>query len=387
MKHKLLLSFALAFVLAAAVGCKDSKKAAQSEATTVPKPTQPPAAIASAKPKVVASKPQPAPPPLDTMVLAETFRVKPPASFGSDQISSGTAVEFLVAGGAGQFLVVDTGEIYRVSVRAAHNGSRKLSLGDDSKGRWFYALPEAGTYQVLYAPIGTPAIKFSWLNINDPLTDPGIKPDQISIEFGSFAQKNDLRVTPYVLNDDEDYWESWPTHLAVESSDFEFRIMAVAYYEKLFEKDKRMTALQSSLRAKGKNADVRQLPYPEYKYGGLNLWAQPELLEGDGWRGLRWIAGFAQDISCAWEMGGQTLAYYFEGISNDGRFFILVRARVSNSALFQRFGEDCAAAESEVRNPNLNAVFQKDVIGAKPSSFEPNFNQLDAVIRSLKLQR
>lgn len=80
-------------------------------------------------------------------------------------------------------------------------------------------------------------------------------------------------------------------------------------------------------------------------------------------------------------MGGRGLGYYFEGISNDGRFFILIRAHVAPStALAQRFSEDCA------RNADMNAVFRKDVTAADPASYQPNLDQLDAVIRSLKLQ-
>src|SRR6266700_2412889 len=110
MKPRLLLSLALAFVLVVMIGCKDSKKTAQSEpAPQTQKPVQPPATPTPANPvtAVVKAMPHAAPPPLDTMVPTKTFQLKPPASFSSDQVSPGNAVEFMVEGDADRFLVVD----------------------------------------------------------------------------------------------------------------------------------------------------------------------------------------------------------------------------------------------------------------------------------------
>jgi hypothetical protein len=215
------------------------------------------------------------------------------------------------------------------------------------------------------------------------MVEPGIKPEEVSVDFGGLARKEELAVAPYALNEDEDYWNSWPTHLAVEHRDFEFRVMTVAGNKNVFKKVERMTALEAALRAQGqgKSADVKKLPYPVYRDGGLNLWTKLQFLEGDGWRGLHWIASLGDDISCTLEMGGRGLGYYFEGISNDGRLFILIRAHVAPStALAQRFGEDRAW------NADMNAVFRKDAAAADPASFQPSLDRLDAVIRSLKLR-
>ena len=193
-----------------------------------------------------------------------------------------------------------------------------------------------------------------------------------------------MAIAPLDINEEsEDYWESWPTHLAVVHDDFEFRIMRVAAYKKVFKESQRMTAIEAAIRTHGKGADVEKLPYPVYRGGGLNFWTQPEFVEGDGWRGLRWIGGYAQDSACGPDVGGQELGYYFEGTSNDGQFFILLRSHISSAALAQLFGKDCHQASSE---GGVNAVFQKDVRAMSAASFQPNLDQLDAVVRSLKLR-
>jgi hypothetical protein len=315
----------------------------------------------------------PAPVPLASVTPVKSFQVQPPASFSNDQLPGNSPVEFQVQGRAGQVLVVEAPEIYRVLVRPPSDGG-PLKVGGDNEGRWFYALPQTGTYTVLYAPTRSPQIAFSFLNPADPKADPGIRPEQVSIDFGQFARKEDLRILPYDLEDGEDYLNSSPAHLGMENEKLEFHVIPVAGYSQIFKKNQPVEGLAAGLRSGGKNISIKKLPYPVYKDGGVNLAAPPEMLEGNGWRGLRWIAGFGQDVNCRSPLGGQKLAYVFEGISNDGRYFIMLRAPVSHPETRTQLSQACI--------PEI----ERNLAAYPPGSFRPDIEKLDAVIKSLKIQ-
>jgi len=325
------------------------------------------------------------------MVPVKTFQVKPPASFGADQIPLGSAVEFDIQGAAGRFLSVDGNELYRTLVQL-RGSSSELSRGGDNQGKWFYALPETGTYRVLYAPTLAPEIKFSWLAADDPITDPGMKPEQFSIEFGNLGKGHHLVVAPYAFFDDMGVLSSWPTHLALETKEFEFRIIPTAGYKKMFPKDQDLALLERAITDGGKSARVETLPYAlrEESCGYITSFRH-ESLEGEGWRGLRWIGGFGGDESypsCG-------LGYVFAGISNDGRYLIILRADISHPdqkrLLPPRHINGTPPNTWESSDPKVETEMrlrlEKNLAGAPPSSFSPNLDDLDAVIRSLKIKR
>jgi hypothetical protein len=385
MSNRLFLQGILTLLMAVfCIGCKSSPKEAKSGPSGTPTPaTQPSAKVQVApvqegNPVVQGKGSTPASSPLDTMVPVKTYKVEPPASFVGDQIPEGQAVEFDLAGNAGQFLRVNVGEVYAVKIQPP-GGGQILRPGGDSAGNWYYALPRTGVYKVLYSPPDHSEIKFSFLAANDPLADPGLTREQFSIDFGEVT-KDPLAIVPYALHEDEDYPDSWPTHWAVESQAFEFRIMTVAGYKKLFGEYQALDALAAVLHTGGKAGQLDKLPYAVFQGGALNMSARRELFSGDGWHGLRWIGAFGQDIACT-----QDLAYVFEGTSDDGKYFVLVRAKIENPEAESRFGSECAAAIKESRDPDLDQIFERDMAAAA-DSFKPHLNKLDAVIRTLKFQ-
>ena len=314
------------------------------------------------------------------MIPVKTVDLRLPAEFNENSIPLGQAVEFKLAGNAGQFLCINAFDMYRIAVQPP-GGGPALKFGFGPEGIAYYVLPQTGTYRILYAPVRQADIKFSFLAADDPITNPGVKPEQFSVDFGA-TTKQQLSVVPYTFDDGEDYLDSWPTHLGVVSDSFEFHIMTVAGYKKMFGEHQYMDNLTAVLRSGGtqltmhKSPSYYTIPYPVYKDGGMNMTARRQSLSGDGWRGVRWIGAFGQDIGCT-----QDLAYFFEGISNDGKYFVLIRAAIANSGAEQRFAQDCSTS----RDPELDAIFERTMTGAEPASFTPNLNDLDAVVKSFKI--
>lgn len=240
-------------------------------------------------------------------------------------------------------------------------------------------------------------MEFSLLAGDDPMITPGIKPEDISIDFGPLAQKKDL--APVFFGQWEGYEDEWwPSHWAVEKK-VEFRIMQVAGYKAVFagHDEKGDLEVMENLEAALKPgatipADVA-LPYPAFGDVGLNFSTRPQLVQGDGWRGLRRISAFSQDDGCIF--GPETfLGYVFEGITDDGRFFILMRRGVSNRSVGVLLQKECTEGTNSYdsrSDPFLKNVmpklFDKAISEADPASFKPRLDQLDAVVRSLKIRR
>jgi hypothetical protein len=317
-------------------------------------------------------------------------------------------VEFSVPANAGQLLRVKMNEtqdahfrydevkgaLFSVKARLPGTGSPELDAGaeDCYSTTWLYTLPQTGTYQVVFDRGGERlGIAFALLDNSDPVAGPGIKPEQVSVDFGVFAQ-GQLAAIPYNL--ECGVGDSWPSHLGMKNRGFEFRIMPLTGYKAIFKQDRGMELLEAALQKRVKDASAVGLPYPGYGDSALNLATQPRFFQGDGWRGLRWIGAFGQDVSCGFALDGQDSAYVFEGLSDDGRFFILMRAAISNPAVGRQLNQDCVTALDATPKRNIDelfkkdmpAIFERDMAAADPASFQPNLDQLDAVIRSLKLK-
>jgi hypothetical protein len=387
----LLLAWTLV-LFTAAIGCRNANTATQARPTASPTP-----AAEAQKPAQT-----PTPSAQAEAVPAAPIQVKPPASFTPDQLPQNQSVHFTVAGSAGQFLLVkvklgvgDPRESVWVQPPGSTSGPLDaLQKGGDCSGDFIYALPQPGIYQVEFDSAGREAtINFSLLAADDPMVDTGIKPEEISIDFGSFAQRDRIAPVPYAVGCDEGD-EPWPMHLALDNGHFEFRIMQVSGYRKVFETDpdggRAMTNLEAALRPGGKAIANNKLPY-EYKdrWGAHIMSARYEFLKGEGWRGLRWVSGQGGDE----DYPSLGLGYMFEGLSNDGRYFILIRADISHPDQkrlrppSQINGTPPKTWESPgPHGKEARLQLEKALAAADPASFQPSLAELDAVIRSLRLK-
>jgi hypothetical protein len=118
----------------------------------------------------------------------------------------------------------------------------------DCSGNFVFQLPETGSYQVGFdPPAQASGLKFSLLASDDPMVDPGLKPDQISIDFGSFTKSKQMKFVPFgQFKGCVDDWE--PSHWALDDNRVEFRIMQVAGYKKVFGPDSSMALLESTIK-------------------------------------------------------------------------------------------------------------------------------------------
>lgn len=397
MKNRLLLLLFTIALLFCGSGCRRSAPAASF--TPTPAPSATPAAQTQASPQqqVAATvdavgKPDPD---LETAVPVKIFEVKPPASFGSDQFPEQGAFEFKIAGTAGQALHVklDHGWYEYALVEPLGDSKRLMIPGGDELGNRLYVLPKTATYRVVVQRTEiedryprVPAIEFALLDISDPLVDPGIRPEQISADFSQFAPQGKWNLVPY-SHFEGDASDFWPSHLALQDGKFEFRIMPIDGFRRMVSTAD-IDNLQSALRADGAGGNPRKFPYASYGDAALMIATRPKLIQGDGWRGLRWIGVYAQDSGCFFS----DFSYIFEGITEDGKFFTRMQAGIANSQaaknLTQRCGvESKAPTFDDFFEKQMPVLFDKELSNAEPASFQPNLDRLDETVRSLKIRR
>ena len=300
-----------------------------------------------------------------------------------------------MAAGPDQFLLIRVNDArlateaeYSILVQPPEANSLPLNPlreGGRCASTWLYKLPTAGTYRVTFAPKGVShGLDITVLASRNAILDSGIKAEQIAIDFRGFAQKSQMHLAPYKSGDacDIDDLQA-PAHWVVENGGFELRIMPLAGLKLLSLPDDPIYNLEDAVRRNQTVADAQKLPYPSRDDSASVMTARQELLVGNGWRGLRWIGGYAQDGD--YPVG---LGYVFQGISDDGQFFILVRASISHAqqqrdvAELEKANSNNAATETRMR-----LLLEKTLTVAAPDSFRPNLGELDAVVRSLEFRQ
>lgn len=391
MTNRLFVLFALTFALLFS-GCKSSAPSSMAPTTVA----TPPAVPGGGQPST--SPPQSKAPPglkgqasVYSMTPIRTLEVNPPASFAAGELPLNGPIEFKVRGNAGQFLLVHV-SLNNPPVTAQLPGTRGQLLrgGGDCNRNNLFLLPQTGSYRVLYLAGQWQAnVDFTLFDSNDPIVGPGIRPEQVTMDFGRLAQGPLMAVPYHVFCGEGD--ESWPTHLALESDKLDFRIMPADAYKRMAMFDPGVAKLEAILRPGAQLAVGQNVIFDHrFHWGAYILSARPQLIVGEGWRGVRWIAGFGGDE----EYPRQGLGYVFSGMTNDGRYLFFLSADISHpdqkrlqppTKTYGTPPRTWEGSDPEKDSP-ARMELEKSLNSVDPASFQPNLDQLDAVIRSLKLK-
>jgi len=357
-------------VLLFAAGCRKSPSAAQSQHSSA-------AGSPIATPTFAPATSEPA--------AVVTLQVKPPASFSSREIPQDGHSDFLLQGNAGQLLRVVVREKsgldapYDLSVRSMTGAELKREDygGAGCIGGEDYRLPETGDYRVRLAPLGAQlTISFSLIEKHDPMLDPGLRPDQVSIDFGEFGRNPRSRDFTQLCAD-----ETRPAHLVRADGLPTIRIMQVAGYNSRFGNEAEMSRLAALLSTNDSPPNFNTLPYEHST--PYSFWVEQESIKGDGWHGLRWVEGQLPKG----DYDG-SLRYVFEGLTSDGRIFIWFYANLQhpefNHVVYGKQDSDTPVPKTASA---VRELLEKELASAGPDSFSPNLKKLDAVVSSLKVRQ
>jgi hypothetical protein len=319
---------------------------------------------------------------------AKTFQVTLPASFSADQVPANEISEFLVAGEANKLLRIEVKEDttraqqQEIAAQVAGGALLKPVTQYECPDEELYPLTQGAMVRVVYSPHGHKnALRFSFVDKSDPMLNAVLTPQQVSIDFGGLGQETGIEVEPYIHSCG--VGSSWPSDLVVKSHAGWLRIIQVEGYKRVFPNDVAMQVLVSSLSQRSNPTDANKLPFADDDDAAIVMTARPEWIEGQGWKGWRWIEGSSQDGAYP---GG--LGYTFEGVTNDGRFFLRMIGQISHPELKRldpiNVLEEGARGKAEREN---RLLLKKIIVKADPASFTPNLNDIDTMIRSIRIQQ
>jgi hypothetical protein len=376
----------LCVVLAAFCGCRKS-----SPATEQPKPS---AAVAPTpnpaqnQAQSEAAANEETPDELLTRHATRTFQVVAPAAFSADQVPANEISEFLVPSHAGELLLVEVKldesrgpEPILAARMAGDSTALKAADPDFCRDEQSYPLLQDGTIHVVYDPKGhKDSLRFNLVKKDNPMLSVGLTAEQVSINYGNLGQKKDAKVEPYLHSCE--VGSSSPASVVLQSHAGWLYVMQVQGYKNVFFDDPSMQVLISSLERKAPPLDANKLPFAYDGDAAIVMTARPEWMDGQGWKGWRWIEGSSQDGDYP---GG--LGYIFEGVTNDGRYFLRMTGQISHPELkrldTENISDEAARDKAEKEN---NQLLKKSLEKAEPTSFTPKLNDIDAMIRSILLK-
>ncbi len=311
----------------------------------------------------------------------------------SREAPPGGAEEFTLAGQAGQTLLVQFSAVNlaeggdQIAVYAPGESEKlpnSLDQGDSIQyTHWLNRLKRTGVYRIAIQrkTPGKYDIEFRLLEPSDPVVNPGIK--GISGDFTVLGGPPKFAVRalqPEIM----EFSQKLPA--AFEAANERFYI-AIRHLEGM----RRMSnwpdidkILESAVRPHAPLDEIALLPTsggPEAEY---KLLLRPKALEGISFRAVRWLGKCVPEQDESWD----PFDYHAQGISRDGRFYLLVLVDISHAATraLQQKIIDQNIPSNENRLKTMKEEAERRMTSARPSSFEPDLDRLDAMVRSIRLR-
>ncbi len=288
---------------------------------------------------------------------------------------------------------VDALRVYLVDAK----GSKDLATPEDYEScldwRWINVLPTSGVYHIVVRTQSEIRyrLRVSLLNPHDPLFDPGITADRISIASGLFPPGSRLTLKTFGPSDYSNYCTplpidgDLPAHLCLEDKHAWLGIMSVEGLKRA-NPTWVMDGDLGELERITPNALPLKPLFSGYDDTPLAHWGRLEYFEAKSWRGLRWLAEYYPENDGL----HNPLMYVFAAISTDRKYFIWFRADIdylnAPPDLSQLTDEQRARLDDPKTWENFQSKVKIALTNASPKSFKPDLDQLDAVVRSLELR-
>jgi hypothetical protein len=300
---------------------------------------------------------------------------------------AGLRESFAVRASAGQTLLVElnigepksgTGE-EKIQVYGPGGAEVESGLGAGTYSTWMDMLPRSGTYRVtLLLVMKEPyVLRFSLMEPHDPRLDVGINGSRISIPLlGKEMTWKREEFFPVI----QDLAEVGPDHLVASVGDVWVFVMSVEGVKRTWwvadEGARRVARLEAALKSSVVTGSPQELPGGANDHAALVFFACKKVIEGPGLRAVRWIGSYDQTDSGPMN----PMAYAADGISRDGRYFVMIRGDVSHPAVpkpTDSFDPD--------RIKDLREKLARKLDAAPETSFTPGLDKLDKIVRSFSI--
>jgi hypothetical protein len=237
-----------------------------------------------------------------------------------------------------------------------------------------------------------PAGRTSDLQPTQPTAQPTSgAPAGITLEYSAVAQNLTIEtVAAAPANPDAPYWEGTPKYRCltlqgypVVNHQFEPQIFVypVADLAKANETAGKGAADLQTLLQTRQAGD--QLPFLPLSNAAQVLHAQVQYLDFKDGKGVRLLTQLAQGMVA---VNNHELIYTFQGLTNDGKYYIAAVLPVTNPVLpaSSKLSDEQAKALNDYPAYRSGMI---TLLNQQPSgSFTPDLNKLDAVIRSIEVK-
>ena len=259
--------------------------------------------------------------------------------------------------------------------------------------RWIGVLPTSGVYHIVVSRRSEKRyrLRVSLLGPHDPIFDPGMAADHVSIAAGLFPPGSKLTLKAFDPADYTDYCSplpldgDLPAHLCLEDKHAWLGIMSVGGLKKANPTWVMDGDLEELERVTPSTVPLKPL-FSYYDDAHLAHWGRLEYFEAKSWSGLRWLAQYCPEN----DQLHNPLMYMFAAISKDKKYFIWLRADIdylnAPPELSQLTDEQRARLDDPERYETFQGKVKTALTNASPKSFKPDLDQLDAFVRSIELR-
>lgn len=281
-------------------------------------------------------------------------------------------------------------EVRVVPAKAKDSQALASSLPSDQlPWYWMSVLPNSDLY---YVSVHRPSRKRYSLRVtlmaaHDPRLDPGISVDRVSMNKDLLPKGQTLELKPYEPESFCELSDAWPAHLSSEGLGFELQIMSLDGLKKAWWGNPGGQEEISRLEVALRDSEAPSTPpLAVFEDAALAYRGKLEIVESGSWRGVRWIAAYRQDRGPV----DNPLRYIIEGISRDGRYFILISHGVEYLSPPKDLSHLSDVEIMRLDDANRFRSFQQRVnsaLNAAPAdSFKPSLIELGAATGSLELR-
>jgi hypothetical protein len=295
---------------------------------------------------------------------------------------------FAVTANAGQTLLVEMNlgelgpEVDHDKIQVSGPGDAIVEPGPatDPPLDWISVLPRPGTYLVtVLRGVKKPyVLRLTLMEPHDPRIDLGLRASQISLPALAkqieWSRENFWPVVPDLADFGPDRLEALVGNVSVS-------VMSVEGFKKTWwledEGPKRVAELQAALKSGVVSGSPAKYPGQATSHADLVFFAARKVIYGPGLRAVRWVGAYDQTDSGPVD----PIAFAADGITPDGRYFVMIRGLVSHPAV-----PDAASSPERGRLEEFREKLARKLDSAPPTSFMPSLEKLDEIVRSFTIR-
>lgn len=302
---------------------------------------------------------------------------------------AGLRETFAVTASAGQTLLVelnlsepDAGTIDDDKIQVSGPGNATVEPGSaaDPPLDWISVLPQAGTYLVtVLRGVKKPyVLRLTLMDRHDPRIDLGIRASQISLPALAKRIEWSHEIFWPVIPDLADFG---PDRLQALVGHVSVCVMTVEGFKKTWwfedEGARRVARLEAALKSGVVTGSPQELPGQATEHADLVFFAARKVIQGPGLRAVRWVGAYDPTDSGPVD----PIAFAADGITPDGRYFVMIRGLVSHPAV-----PGAASSPERDRLKDFRQKLARELDSASPNSFTPSLEKLDEIVRSFAIR-